>query len=859
MTSPTLWPSGDARWWCRALPFAVILLVTCVLVWPIVWGGVRLGQDTATQFYPWYWLLGEGLRHGRIPEWNAYQFSGAPMIGDPQSGWGYVLPMLAFTLLPLTGAVWVQIFGHLLLANLGMYLFGRRLGLSVGAALVAGLALAGSGIVYGRIPSGPASYQAVTWLPWILLGVEIALQARTWKGRGGGWLLTAFAVSQSLAAWVGQLSYYTALLLGAYLLYRTFWSERDVADTRLRPAWLAQAFRPVLPLDGPARWRPRGGWPALVGLVVNGAIIGGFGVGLAALGLLPKLEFNKLSSASGGNYNAPGGEAVGGSSGDTVARFFEPSVYYPIAAVIVLAVAGLFLARWRFGFAFWLIVTVAGGILTLPIRTPLHLVLYLIPGFEMLHRHYPERISMALMPGLAMMAGAGADAVIGGAGRARPALPRLGAVVVPAAILVLLIALGGSVSPIVLATTTLTLVLIAVAVLVPGVGVVRGRRPTAVVMGLAAAVLLVVFADAWLMNRALVAVAPFGGFHNRNLERYYAPSPAARFLQQRMAEDGPFRFAGYDPDVYVIEHGLPTLYRYQFADPLMRELVVNNRAIMQGLDDVQGYNPLQLESYVSLISIMNGAPQEYHNAAVLPGGLTSPLLNLINLRYLIVPVSTLQRSDVAALAAQWPTVYMDGTVHILQNPRALPRAWLVQQATTVPADAALPAINSGQIDPRRVAVFEAGNGGAAPALPAASDSIGGTATVARQDDPDRMAISVSAPSRSILVMSEIAYPAWHVEVDGRPATMLTVDHLLRGVVVPAGDHQVRLVYDSPATRWGIRLTGATAIVIVLGMLAAVWMDRRLAEAARRDSQHVVAAPVPAPRRVSQVAKSAEHA
>lgn len=466
---------------------------------------------------------------------------------------------------------------------------------------------------------------------------------------------------------------------------------------------------------------------------------------------------------------------------------------------------------------------------------------------------------MALMPGLAMMAGAGADAVIGRAGRSRPLLLRLGAVIAPAAILVLLIMLGGSVSPIVMVTATLTLVVIAVAVLLPGTDLVRGLRSASGVTWLAAALLMVVFADAWLMNRALVAVAPFGGFHTRNLEHYYAPSPAARFLQQRMAEEGPFRFAGYDPDVYVIEHGLPTLYRYQFADPLMRDLVVNNRAIMQGLDDVQGYNPLQLASYVLLIAAMNGAPQEYHNAAVLPGGLSSPLLNMINLRYLIVPVATLQRPDVASLAMEWPTVYADATVHILQNPRALPRAWLVQRTTTVPADGALPAIASGSIDARRVAVFETGTGGVAPTLPAASGPAGGAATVARQDDPDRMAISVSAPSQSILVMSEIAYPAWHVEVDGQPATMLTVDHLLRGVVVPAGDHEVRLVYDSPATRWGMRLTGATVIIIVAGLLTAVWLDRRLATAAAREPLCEVAGSVPARRPTAQVAKSAERA
>ena len=170
--------------WQRWLPLAVVLLGTAALTLPLIWGGVRLGQDSATQFYPWYHNLGERLRAGGVPEWNPHQFGGAPLAADPQSGWMYLPAMLAFTLLPLGAAVVVQIFGHLLLANLGLWLLARRLGLGPVAALVAGFAFAGSGVLYGRIPSGPASYEVGAWLPWVLLGAELAL-TRHGRGRSG--------------------------------------------------------------------------------------------------------------------------------------------------------------------------------------------------------------------------------------------------------------------------------------------------------------------------------------------------------------------------------------------------------------------------------------------------------------------------------------------------------------------------------------------------------------------------------------------------------------------------------------------------------------------------------------------------
>ena len=56
----------------------LLLVFTLVAVWDLVTGGIVVGKDTITQYYPWYSYLGERLRSGDIPAWNPYQFSGAP-------------------------------------------------------------------------------------------------------------------------------------------------------------------------------------------------------------------------------------------------------------------------------------------------------------------------------------------------------------------------------------------------------------------------------------------------------------------------------------------------------------------------------------------------------------------------------------------------------------------------------------------------------------------------------------------------------------------------------------------------------------------------------------------------------------
>ncbi len=79
-------------------------------------------------------------------------------------------------------------------------------------------------------------------------------------------------------------------------------------------------------------------------------------------------------------------------------------------------------------------------------------------------------------------------------------------------------------------------------------------------------------------------------------------------------------------------------------------LLVHDWGIWFRLEDIQGYNPLQLQRYVDYIDALNGHRQEYHERDLFPAGLTSPLLDLLNLRYLIVPADAAgaRRSGAAA-------------------------------------------------------------------------------------------------------------------------------------------------------------------------------------------------------------------
>jgi hypothetical protein len=85
----------------------------------------------------------------------------------------------------------------------------------------------------------------------------------------------------------------------------------------------------------------------------------------------------------------------------------------------------------------------------------------------------------------------------------------------------------------------------------------------------------------------------------------------------------------------------------------------------------------------------------------------------------------------------------------------------------------------------------------------------------------RVQVSVQTERDGLLVLGDPWYPQWRVEVDGRPAELLRVDHAFRGVRVPAGSHQVVFTYQDRALQAGLAVSTLTA----LG-LAGLWVWRR---------------------------------
>jgi hypothetical protein len=115
-----------------------------------------------------HYLRDSLARYGQLPLWNTQIMSGQPFAADPLAGLWYP-PNLLLLILPLPFAFNLLFVLHLAWAGYGLFGFLRDEGLSTGAAIVGGIAFAGTPKLIAHIAAGHASLVfAVAWTPWLL-------------------------------------------------------------------------------------------------------------------------------------------------------------------------------------------------------------------------------------------------------------------------------------------------------------------------------------------------------------------------------------------------------------------------------------------------------------------------------------------------------------------------------------------------------------------------------------------------------------------------------------------------------------------------------------------------------------------
>lgn len=231
-----------------------------------------------------------------------------------------------------------------------------------------------------------------------------------------------------------------------------------------------------------------------------------------------------------------------------------------------------------------------------------------------------------------------------------------------------------------------------------------------------------------------------------------------------------------------------------------------NSAMMYGLAAADGYEVKLLRIREFCQGYSDGSPDN-----VTFGGdeffrQDDRRLDLLNIRYFVVYTARQEFQRFSADPGRYAMVFRDANVAVFENRKVLPRAFAVPLSglTVAADDAALAQLKMPAFDPERTVVL--------------SQPLSITANNGRSNDAFQQAVDVTAAGlnrstfrsrtseAAVLVVSQIYYPGWKAFVDGDEADVLRADYALTGVVVPAGTHEVRLVFAPQSFRAGLGLT-----------------------------------------------------
>ncbi len=199
------------------------------------------------------------------------------------------------------------------------------------------------------------------------------------------------------------------------------------------------------------------------------------------------------------------------------------------------------------------------------------------------------------------------------------------------------------------------------------------------------------------------------------------------------------------------------------------------------------------------------------------------LIDMTNTRYFLVsPVSPISGDKLSA--AGFPEVARWQNLQVFENRAANDRAimihdWMIDSDE----DKIDQMILMPSFDPKKqVGLFQD------PGIVAVTDSglIAGDEVTIEKYENDYVSIMTNSQADGILVLADNWFPDWKGFLDGEEVEVMRANGAFRGVVVPAGEHEVEFKYISSSQKTGRMLTLAGLLAVGLGIAGSVISRRR---------------------------------
>jgi len=746
------------------IPWVIAALIAPVAIFylPLLLGTHTFPDgDFTHHFLPFSLFRSEAIRAFHLPIWNPATYSGHPFLADTQAAVFYPVSALleAVTLFWTEASArlyWLQVEAALetMLAGGFTFLLARALGVDRWAAILAGTVFALSGYLTAYPPLQLAVLRTAIWLPcllWLLL--RMAQTPRAWRYP----LALAITTAVTISAGHPQTWLHIGYAAGVWALFLG-WAALRAQDWRYALRFLVVA----------------------VAATLVGAL-------LAAAQLLPSFEFLQLSVRAAVDYDfVSGGFPVQDSWQlllPGVLTLWSP-LYVGVPALLLALVAvispmpqpsgsSLALPSWRGTVGFFAILALVALLISFGNHGFLYPLVYHLPGWSLFRGQ--ERVALLVAFSLSVLAGMGAHRFAGLTAEVRRGLGIAA-----------------------LALVALTTLIFLFGWQLAGQSAVGETRFLQIALPVALAALLLValgWRPGWSFVRslgmvALAAASLFVANYGINLEPV---TPAQRTTV------APELIALQDAVLHDASQGAGRVYN--------EYRVYEDYAMRLGVEDLWGSSPLRLERYA-----------RFNDNFPLDRWWTlTGVEHLLTWRKELFVPST--------LLAEYPQATDTTWLHRLTEPH--PRAWFVPSVTVADDEEALALLADHAFDLSASVVLPPESGAVASASVSSTSVISASVTSASVTrlSPESLQLVFTAPSDGLLYVAENWMPGWQVSnygigaadsapIQGMPAFVPQRANLsFLAIPVPAGTHELTLIYAPQSVTTGLRISAATLLLL----------------------------------------------
>lgn len=750
------------------IPVVILgLLVLSFFSKIILTDATLFGSDFILQFHPWKRFVYDYVHaNGTLPFWNPYLFSGTPFIANIQASMFYPLGFLYYLAPPEYAYGYATIL-HCSLGAIFMFGFMRTLSVAYWGAFLSAFVFTFNGYFMAHLYAGHLSFvQNYIWIPLIFFFVYRFVKTICFR-----WALGAgLSLGTQILGGFPQIAFYTIL---AILALGAFHIGISLKARHARNAIMTS-----------------------LGMVV--IVVTGFA--LAAIQLLPTLEFMRLSGRAGGvgywfatldslhpkmflSFLIPDffGNAVDGTYwlNPKDWTFWETCGYVGILP-ICLVFASAPSVRWlRHAQRFFIGLVILALLLALGKHNPLFPLVYNLPGFHSFR--IPAQILFLYVFGVAVLSGIALDQMQQSSPKLTKSLKVF--LILGASVLFFLmitiylfpydfffhlfktfaeepinsVSIGEVPNKIILAVNRSALLFFAAALLLTLYYKKRISRTVFSVL-----VVTMVIIDLGLYSAQFVKSHEFATSKEKQ-----------DIVNQLKIESTPGRTFTLD-SMFLPNDGL--LYRFP---------------------SIGGYDPLVLKRYVLYLQASQQLPRERH---VLTTSFVKDhkhkLIRMLNLKHAVRDKSAATLDDF------------------------VPRAMVVGRAVVKPAEEVLDFMMTDSFDPFKMVVFEPES---QPFVVQENnrEAFEGSCSITYYDN-ENIRISASTNQAGYLVLSEMFYPGWEATIDGKKAPILCGNYLFRVIPLKPGEHQVELRFVS----WPFRIGMAISLLTVICSGIVITLSRR---------------------------------